>query len=125
MSNPIGWVEIPVSDMKRAIAFYNEVFDFSLKVNDLGGIQMSWLPFDPNGKGSRGALVLQKEFYKPSNKAGVLIYFSSSDVAVTLDKVRSVGGKILSEKKLIAPDIGYMGLFIDSEGNRIAVHSND
>lgn len=124
MSNPVGWFEIPVNDINRAISFYNKVFDYSLKVSDLGGLQMAWLPFDHTGKGSSGSLVLQKDFYKPSRDSGVLIYFSSIDVAITLGKVKEAGGEVLSEKKLIAPDIGYMGLFIDSEGNRIAVHSN-
>lgn len=123
MSNPVGWFEIPVVNMARAIEFYNTVFDYDLKVTDLGGLQMAWFPFDHEGKGTSGSLVLQKEFYVPSENAGVLIYFSCSDVSVTIEKVIEAGGKLVSGKKMISPDVGFMGLIIDTEDNRIALHS--
>ena len=64
------------------------------------------------------------ENYKPS-KDGVLIYFTttSGDLANELARVKKSGGKVLQQKKLIAKDIGYMGLFLDTEGNRVAIHS--
>ena len=73
---------------------------------------------------SLGSLVHDDKFYKPSQE-GVLIYFSSpsGDLKNELDKVDTAGGKVLTQKKIIGEDIGYMGLFLDTEGNRIAVHS--
>ena len=55
----------------------------------------------------------------------MLIYFTaqSGDLSNELEKVEPAGGKVLMQKKLITEDIGYMGLFIDTEGNRIAIHS--
>ena len=55
----------------------------------------------------------------------MLIYFTSpsGDLSNELTKVESAGGKVLMPKKLITDDIGYMALCIDTEGNRIALHS--
>ena len=119
----VGWFEIPVNDMDRAIAFYETVFDCKLNKQVMGDFQMAWFPFSQNGKGAEGSLVYHKEFYETSGHAGSLIYFSSEDCGVELARVENAGGKIQFSKRLIAPDIGYMGVFWDSEGNRIALHS--
>ena len=119
--NPISWFEVPVNDMDRAIKFYNGVFAWELKVIDAGPLQMAWFPSDDNEYGAGGSLVLN-EHYAPGS-VGILVYFQCDDVEKTLAKVDLAGGKVILEKKLIAPDIGYMGAAIDSEGNRIAFHS--
>ena len=84
---------------------------------------MAWFPY-ADKPGASGSLVHDNKFYKPSQD-GVLIYFSSpsEDLKNELDKVESAGGKVLIQKKLISEDIGYMGMFLDSEGNRVAIHS--
>lgn len=119
----VGWFEIPVKDMSRAIDFYEEVFDCKLSLQVMGNFQMAWFPWEENGKGAGGSLVYHQEFYETSGHAGTLIYFSSEDCAVELAKVDAAGGKVQIPKRLIAEDIGYMGVFLDSEGNRIAIHS--
>jgi uncharacterized protein len=124
--NPVGWFEIPVSDMDRAIRFYEDVFQFKLSRNQMGPLDMAWFPgFEAqNVPGSGGSLVHHEEFYKPSSD-GTLVYFSSpsEDLGNELSRVEKAGGKVLVPKKLIAPDIGYMGVFMDTEGNRVALHS--
>ncbi len=87
---------------------------------------MGFFPFaeDSNARGSRGSLIKNETFYKPSAD-GVLIYFSSSEITNELNKVESAGGGILQDKTLINDEIGYMALFKDSEGNRIALHSKE
>lgn len=122
--NVVGWFEIPVSDMERAIQFYETVFGFKVERHQLGPLNMGWFPGVQGSIGAGGSLVCMPEMYKPSAE-GTLIYFTafSGDVALELGRVETAGGKVLIEKKLIAEDIGYMGLFLDSEGNRIAVHS--
>ncbi len=59
------------------------------------------------------------------DKDGTLVYFtaSSGDLSIELSRVEGAGGKVLQEKTLITEEIGYMGLFLDTEGNRIAIHS--
>ncbi|PZX57662.1 hypothetical protein LV84_01791 [Algoriphagus ratkowskyi] len=119
----VGWFEIPVSDMDRAINFYQKVFDCTLHKLDMGDFQMAMFPGEGGGKGAEGSLVFNKEFYATSNHAGALIYFSSEDVVIELSRVEDAGGTIQIEKKMISPEYGYMGVFLDSEGNRIALHS--
>ena len=119
----VGWFEIPVQNMDRAIAFYEKVFDCKLDKNDMGDLVMAWFPRDQENLGAGGSLVYHKEFYAPSGHAGTLIYFSSENCEIELARVVEAGGSVQIPKKMIAPDIGYMGVFLDSEGNRIAVHS--
>lgn len=119
----VGWFEIPVSDMDRAIFFYQKIFDCTLYKLDMGEFQMAMFPGGGGGKGAEGSLVSHKDFYQTSSLSGVLIYFSSDDVSIELEKVEAAGGIIQIPKKMISPDYGYMGVFLDSEGNRIALHS--
>ena len=119
----VGWFEIPVNDMGRAISFYQKVFDCQLQTIDMGDFQMAMFPGEGGGKGAEGSLVRHKDFYKTSSIEGTLIYFSSEDVSVELAKVTLAGGTVQIPKRMISPEYGYMGVFLDSEGNRIAVHS--
>ncbi len=119
----VGWFEIPVVDMDRAKKFYEEVFQIEIQVQDFGGTLMGWFPWDEGLHGCSGSLILQPEWYIPNRKEGVLIYFSSDDVQNELNRVETAGGRILKPKTLISAEVGYMGLFHDSEGNRIALHS--
>jgi len=121
MTNPIGWIEIPVTDMTSAIQFYNMLFGWDLKALELGPLTMAWLPNDHSGAGTSGSLVLN-ENYTPSQD-GVLIYFNCADVDEPAALVEKAGGKLLRAKTQISPDVGYMALAVDSEGNRIAFHS--
>ncbi|MCO4822303.1 MAG: VOC family protein [Flavobacteriaceae bacterium] len=120
--NMIGWFEIPVTNMDRAKAFYETVFNIKIQVQDFGGTLMGWFPFAENKGGASGSLIKNKA-YQPSDTKGVLIYFSSADVAIEMSRVEAAGGKMLQDKTQISPDIGYMALFVDTEGNRLALHS--
>jgi predicted enzyme related to lactoylglutathione lyase len=122
--NIVGWFEIPVHDMDRAIKFYETVFEFKLERNQMGPLDMAWFPMVENEIGAAGSLIYFPEAYRPSKK-GILIYFTafSGDLAVELSRVEAAGGKVLQEKTLITDEIGYMGLLLDTEGNRIAIHS--
>ena len=119
----VGWFEIPVEDMDRAKAFYDSVFEINIQVQDFGGTLMGWFPWAEDKPGAAGSLIREKGSYQPSKTDGVLIYFSSEDVQNELDRVEASGGKIVKPKTQISLEIGYMGLFLDSEGNRIALHS--
>ncbi len=124
--NVVGWFEIPVTDMERAVKFYEEVFKYKLSRHPMGPLDMAWFP-GPEGDdmpGSAGSLVYHKDFYKPSPD-GSLVYFTapSGDLENELSRVEKAGGKVLIPKKQISPDVGYMGVFLDTEGNRIAIHT--
>lgn len=125
-ANMVGWFEIPVSNMERAKKFYENVFDVKIQVDQFGETLMGWFPFnkDSNTPGASGSLVQNSQFYKPSAN-GTLVYFSSLEITHEIRKVEHSGGVVLQEKTLIKEDIGYMALFLDTEGNRIALHSKE
>ena len=60
----------------------------------------------------------------PKETNGTLLYLNANpDVQIILDRVEAAGGKVVVPKTEISPDYGYMGIFIDTEGNRIGLHS--
>jgi uncharacterized protein len=122
--NVVGWFEIPVTNMDRAVRFYERLFDFALERHTMGPLDMAWFPVVDGTVGSMGSLVHAPEYYAPSDK-GTLVYFTafSGDLDNELSRVEPAGGKILQKKTLITEEIGYMALVLDSEGNRIALHS--
>ena len=119
--NMFAWIEIPVSDMDRAQAFYETVFNCKLEQVNFGGLLMAWFPNNPDAPGATGTLIKQ-ESYVPSQE-GTLVYFYSNDVQQELDRIEAAGGKILQPKTLISEEYGYMAVFLDSEGNRVALYS--
>jgi predicted enzyme related to lactoylglutathione lyase len=69
-------------------------------------------------------LVKSDGFHKPSATDGPLVYLNGNpDLQNVLDKVEAAGGKIMVPKTVISPEYGSMAVFIDTEGNRIALHS--
>jgi len=120
--NPFAWIEIPVTDMKRAAAFYGAVLECKIDIVEFGGILMGWFPSEgPEAPGATGSLI-QQESYVPSHH-GTLVYFSCPDVAHPLSRVEAAGGKVLQPKTMISEEHGYMGVMEDCEGNRVAFHS--
>ncbi|MGL5318763.1 MAG: VOC family protein [Bacteroidales bacterium] len=124
--NPVCWFELPVIDMARAMQFYQTVFGYTFGPriqSHCEDTEMVFFPFRENKSGIMGSLT-RSPFAKPS-KEGVLIYFysPSEDLAVELSRVEPAGGKLLMPKTFINPQAGHMGLFLDSEGNRVAILS--
>ena len=119
--NMVVWFEIPVSDMDRAKKFYETVFKIKIEIVDLGGLLMGWFPDLGKANGARGTLIKQ-ESYIPSQE-GTLVYFGCDDLQNELNRVEKAGGKIYQPKTEISPEHGCMGVFIDTEGNRVALHS--
>jgi len=119
----ISWFEIPAKDINRAQKFYEAIFDITMVPIDLAQIQMRLFPIE-NQMNIGGAVVYNDQFYKPSSTEGPLVYLNGNpDLKNILGKIEAAGGKIIVPKTQISPDHGYMALFIDSEGNRMALHS--
>ena len=123
MANILSWFEIPVVDIDRAINFYKKVFIYpEMQQMDFGGFKMA---FFPTNSDELGGALCKGEHYVPSGD-GIVIYFSvNPDLSEALSKVEPAGGKIIMPKKQISEEYGYMAMFIDSEGNRIALHSQN
>jgi len=124
MNNAISWFEIPTTDLNRAQQFYEALFGITMIPLDTPNLKMRMFPIDDMMTGVGGAIVYSGDFYTPSASAGSLIYLNANpDVQQVLDKVKAAGGKILVHKTQISPEYGYMAVILDTEGNRIALHS--
>ena len=120
MNNPVGWFEIYVDDMTRAITFYEHVFGIPLAKLDSPGLEMWAFPMGQEGYGASGALVKMPGFGAGANS--VLVYFSCADCAVEAAKAVRAGGRIQKNKMSIG-QYGFIALVFDTEGNMIGLHS--
>ena len=124
MKNAISWFELPATDLDRAQKFYETILDVRMIPLESPQIRMRMFPVEDSMTGIGGALALAPEFYKPSATEGPIVYLNANpDVQRVLDKVEAAGGKIIVPKTEISPEYGHMALFIDTEGNRVALHS--
>lgn len=123
-NNAISWFEIGVKDLERATTFYETIFNLTLIPMDLENIKMRMFPITDMENGVGGALVDSSGFHKPSATDGPLIYLNGNpDVQHILDKIPAAGGTIMVAKTAISPEYGFMAVFLDTEGNRIGLHS--
>jgi predicted enzyme related to lactoylglutathione lyase len=118
--NPVGWFEIPVKDLGRAMTFYEHVLKAKLEEHEMGAFHMAWFPMQEGAMGATGSLV-QGESYEPS-QGGVLIYLTTQDIDAALGRAADVGGEMLVPKTSIG-EYGFVAYLKDSEGNRIGLHS--
>ena len=124
MNNAISWFEIPATDLPRAQKFYETIFGIQMIPMDMENIKMRMFPLDDNMTQVGGAVVDSGGFHRPSLTEGPLIYLNGNpDVQNVLNKVEIAGGTIMVPKTQISPEYGYMAVFIDTEGNRIGLHS--
>lgn len=122
-THSVSWFEIPTIDINRAQAFYEQIFDMKMMSMDMPQISMRIFPAE-SMMHVTGALVHNREFYKPSATDGPVIYLNANpDVQTILDRIEPAGGKILVPKTEISPEHGHMAIFLDTEGNRMALHS--
>jgi len=120
MNHLINWIEIPVTDMKRAIGFYSKILDVKLNEMEIGPVKYALFP--ASDRFNNGALALG-EYYIPSAD-GVTIYLDGgNDLDRILLKVKAAGGNVIMDKTFLSSEAGYIGLFIDSEGNRIGLQN--
>lgn len=121
-SNPAVWFEIYVQDMKRAIAFYESVFQVRLQSLHAPGpeLEMWTFPSNMEAYGASGALV-KMEGVAPGG-CGTLVYFHCEDCAVEEGRVIPAGGSVHRSKMSIG-EHGHISLVVDPEGNMIGLHS--
>ncbi|MEA3410708.1 MAG: VOC family protein [Pseudomonadota bacterium] len=120
MKNVINWFEIPATDFERAVGFYEKVFDTTLTRESMDGAQMGIFP---HKEPATGGAVTKMTTLEPGN-SGTLIYLDAApDVDPVLSRVKANGGQVTMGKTFICDEVGYIGVFIDSEGNRVGVHA--
>jgi uncharacterized protein len=120
--NAIGWFDIYVADMNRAVAFYESVLQQKLApIGDpTGKTQMMSFPADMSAYGAGGALV--KSAYARPGVGGTMVYFSVEDCANEASHVTAAGGKVMRPKFSIG-EFGWVTLCEDTEGNLFGLSS--
>lgn len=117
----LNWFEVAVTDFERAKKFYETILDIKMETQGMEGYQMAMFPMNdgkPTGCLSKG------EGCVPSTD-GTLIYLNGNpDLATILGRVEKAGGKIIVPKTPITPEYGFFAHFLDTEGNKIGLHSD-
>ncbi len=122
-TNALNWFEISVTDIARAKKFYETILSIKMDQMEMMGMQMAFFPYEPQNGKVGGALV-QGPMHKPSAEGAVIYLNGNPDIAIALAKVEAAGGKIIIPKSIISPEIGFHAFIIDTEGNKVALHSN-
>ena len=123
MKNLVAFFEIPSLDFKKTVSFYEEIFDVKLQIMECESEKMAFFT-DENSK-CYGAISYCPSLIQPSDK-GVLLSLNCKDIDKTFEKIISLGGKVVIKKtKIECDDMGYFGTFIDCEGNKIGLYSDN
>lgn len=123
-SNRLCWTDIPVANLDRALKFYSAVLGQEVPKMSEDGFEYGLLPHEEQS--ASGCLCVSSDSAGLENKpslSGPLIYLSvEGRLDDAVKAVRANGGKVLQERQQIGPH-GFRAVIVDSEGNRIALHS--
>ncbi len=122
-TNAINWFEIFVSDFERAKTFYEKILNRPLAGAEMEGCQMGLFAEGSceNGSGVGGAIT-KMEGHNPG-PGGTLVYLDvEGDLDGVLQRIPGAGGKVIRDRMPIPPH-GFIGIFEDSEGNVVGLHS--
>ena len=120
MEHALNWFEIPVTEMERAQRFYAEVLGHEIVRIDQGGAKIGLLPHE----GGVGGALVQTDGYVPSTTGSLVYLRCGKDLAPALARVETAGGTVLLPKTDIGPH-GFCAHLLDSEGNRVGLHSKE
>lgn len=119
-NNAINWFEIFVSDFARAKTFYEKILARPLTPAAMEGCQMGL--FAEGGEGGTGGAITKMDGHAPG-PGGTLVYLDvEGDLDGVLERIPGAGGKVIRDRMPIPPH-GFIGIFEDSEGNVVGLHS--
>jgi predicted enzyme related to lactoylglutathione lyase len=120
LKNSINWFEIPVSDFDRAKLFYSMIYNYEMPEQMMGPIRMGFFLVE---KGGIGGAIVNGEGYLPSQEGSLVYLNGGENLSIVLDRVENAGGKIVMPKTKINDELGHYAIFLDCEGNKVALHS--
>jgi uncharacterized protein len=120
----VSWIEIPAINFNRAKGFYSKLYNKELKSIEMGGNPYAFLPFaeDKDVPGA-GAAITQWPGFKPSQEGSLVYLYAGDDLNEMLSRVEDAGGKVSTPKAFINDEIGFYATILDTEGNKVALHS--
>jgi len=113
------WTDIPVLDLDRAITFYSAVLGEEVVKQSFDNSSFGLLPHANDNVS--GCLYISEE-NKPSQQGPLLYLNAAGRLDQAIEAVEQNGGKVLKGKHPIGPH-GFRAIFVDSEGNKLALHS--
>jgi predicted enzyme related to lactoylglutathione lyase len=124
-ADTLCWTDIPVTNLDRAIKFYSAVLGKEVKKQSEGGMEYGLLSHEEQN--ASGCLCVRSDSGGVDNRPsanGPLIYLLvEGRLNEAVEAARANGGKILRARQQIG-DHGFRAVIIDSEGNRIALHTS-
>ena len=124
-ADTLCWTDIPVTNLDRAIKFYSAVLGREVKKLSDGGAEYGLLPHEEST--ASGCLCIRSDSGGVDNRPsanGPLIYLLvEGRLNEAVEAARANGGKILRARQQIG-EHGFRAVIIDSEGNRIALHTS-
>ncbi len=118
-SHVIAWFEIPSTDFDRAVHFYESALDVKLQRENIGAPMAVFNHEDP----ATGGCIVQSPSMEPSTKGAMVYLNARPTVDAVLERVKRAGGKVEGPAVKLPQEIGYIGFFTDTEGNRVGLHS--
>lgn len=120
--NAIGWFDIYVHDLDRAVTFYETVLGTKLTPlgDPTGETRMMSFPANMSAYGAGGALV--KSGHSQPGIGGTMVYFSVEDCAVETSRVAAANGQVIRPKFSIG-EFGWVSICMDTEGNLFGLSS--
>ncbi len=123
MTSALHWFEIPATDLERAQRFYETVLGCTLHREAMGPGQGAVFPYQRDSGGIGGALLCGPNASAPSER-GTLIYLDGgASLDATLSRVEAAGGKLALGRQALPPGMGFFAHIIDTEGNRVGLHT--
>lgn len=120
LANTAVWFEIPATKFSRAVNFYRHILDVEMTEETMDGLKMGLFP---HSKTSVSDAIIYGMDFKP-NKEGSVVYLNGGDdLANALSKIEGAGGQVIIPKTHLGDEIGYIAHFLDTEGNRVGLHS--
>lgn len=123
-ANALNWFEIPATDINRAKNFYENIFSINMDTQEMMGMHMAFFPYDP-GSGKASGAVVKSDMHKPSQEGSIIYLNANPNMDNVINRIQTAGGQVVMPKTKISDDIGYMAFFVDSEGNKMALHSQN
>lgn len=120
MAHMLNWFEIPVADFSRAKSFYEAILQIKIERMEMGASLMGMFPGDQE---SVSGAIVQDEGCLPSKNGTVVYLNGGEDLAPILARVEAAGGQVLVPKTEIGNGFGFFAHFLDSEGNKLGLHS--
>lgn len=121
MNNALNWFEIPSTDFDRAVMFYSTILEAPLRREMIAGTLNAFLPYDNNADNAVGGAIIFDAQITPSAHGTVPYLNCNGRLDEVLARVIPAGGKVILPH--IDFPFGSIATILDTEGNRIGLHS--